>query len=76
MESLKENAKKIGLWLISRFFYFIGMFLFTLCIVIWDTLKGIVNFFIAGFFLYISVGIVALVLCFLLSGICHALLGH
>jgi len=44
--------------------------------VIYDTIKGIIDFFIAGFFFYISLGIIFGVVALVLWLITKALLAH
>ena len=76
MENLKENAKKVGVWLFDKVFDFIGWFLWTLYVVVSDTIQGIIDSFISAFFLYISWGIILFVVVIVLYLITKALGAH
>jgi len=71
-----ESLKKVGLFLFGKILDIIGVSFFFVYFVIRDTLKGISYFIIGAIGLYISLGIIGLFLCLVLSKICHILLGH
>lgn len=73
---MKEFLKKAGEKLSGGIFYFIGWFLWTLYDVVSDTIHGIIDFFVAAFFLYIAWGIRLAVIAIILYLITKALGTH
>jgi len=73
---MKEQLKKAGAWAIGKAFDFIGWFLWTLYDVVSDTIQGIIDFFVAAFFLYIVWGIRLFVIAIILYLITRALGAH
>ena len=73
---MKEKLKEFGESLLDRILYCLGCFLWILYEVIYDTVKGIIDFFVAGFFLYISLGIILGVVALVLWSIAKPLLVH
>jgi hypothetical protein len=75
-EKLKERTRQVGETLVEKFFYCIGWFLWTLYVVVADTVQNIFDFFVSAFFLYISWGIILMVVSVVLWLITKALGAH
>ena len=72
----KEKAKMIGSKVLDFLLEQVCCFIWILYEVVADTIKGIVDFFVAAFFLYIAWGIRLFVIAIILYLITRALGAH
>ena len=75
-EEIKQESKEVGIKFLEDVLKMIGIAVFSLYLMFRPLIQGIFTILIGGLGLYIFLGIIGVVLCYILSALGHAFLGH